>query len=72
MLAECRLLFDGVFVQANILDRWLWDPDIHDGYTVRGAYRILSTPMLSNLDTNSDHIWHKQVPRKVSMLLGVY
>lgn len=34
MLAECRLLLDGVSVQANILDKWQWDPDIHDGYTV--------------------------------------
>jgi len=67
MLAECRHLLDGVFVQPNILDRWQWDPDIHDGYTVRGAYQILSTTVVPNLDTNIDYIWHKQVPLKVSI-----
>ena len=34
MLEECRKVLDGVIVQANILDRWQWDPDIHEGYTV--------------------------------------
>jgi hypothetical protein len=34
MLEECRQLLDGVIVQANIIVRWQWDPDIHDGYTV--------------------------------------
>jgi hypothetical protein len=62
MLAECRLLLDGVFLQDNILDRWQWDPDIHDVYTVRGAYHILSTPVAAPLDMHSDQIWHKHVP----------
>jgi hypothetical protein len=35
MLEECRQLLDGVIGQDNILDKWQWDPDIHDGYTVR-------------------------------------
>jgi len=68
MLEACRLLLDGVSVQANIIDRWQWDPDIHDGYTVRGAYQILTDSASSTFDTTRDLVWHKQVPLKVSIV----
>lgn len=41
MVEECRLLLDTVCVQSNVSDRLQWDPDTHDGYTVKGAYQIL-------------------------------
>jgi len=66
MLEECRQLLDGVIVQANILDRWQWDPDIHEGYTIRGAYQILTTRVSSTTKATRDLVWHKQVPLKVS------
>ncbi|RHN58033.1 putative reverse transcriptase zinc-binding domain-containing protein [Medicago truncatula] len=65
MLEECRQLLDVVFVRVNVLDRWQWDPDVHDGYTVRGAYQILTTPIQSTFDVTRNLIWHKQVPLKV-------
>jgi len=68
MLEACRLLLDGVSVQANSIDRWQWDPDIHDGYTVRGAYQILTDSASSTIDTTRDLVWHKQVPLKVSIV----
>jgi len=68
MLAACRLLLDGVSVQANIIDRWQWDPDIQDGYTVWGAYQILTDSASSTFDTTRDLVWHKQVPLKVSIV----
>jgi len=54
MLEECRQLLDGVIVQANTLNRWLWDPYIHDGHTVRGAYQILTTQDSSTVDATRD------------------
>jgi hypothetical protein len=68
MLEECRTLLDGISVQATYIDSWQWGPDIHDGYTVRGAYHILTNPVLSTLDETSNLIWHKQVPLKVSIV----
>jgi len=68
MLEACRLLLDGVSVQVNIIDRWQWDPDIHDGYTVQGAYQILTDLASSTIDTTRDLVWHKQVPLKVSIV----
>jgi len=47
LLEECMELLADVLLQDNILDRWQWDPGIHDGYTVRGAYQILTTPVSS-------------------------
>ena len=55
-------------MQANIIDRWQWDPDIHDGYTMRGAYQILTDLASSTIDTTRDLVWHKQVPLKVSIV----
>jgi hypothetical protein len=43
MLAECRNFINGLILQADIHDRWQWDPDIVGGYTVRGVYQILTT-----------------------------
>jgi hypothetical protein len=68
LLEECRQLLNGVTVQANIIDRWQWDPDIQNGYTVRGAYQILITPVSSTTDDNTVLVWHKQVPLKVSIV----
>ena len=38
MVEECKLLLDGFILHSEVSDRWLWDSDIHDGYTVSGAY----------------------------------
>jgi hypothetical protein len=69
LLGECRDLLANVFVQPNVSDRWQWDPDIRDGYTVNGAYHILTTPVTTmDADATSDLVWHKQVPLKVSLV----
>jgi hypothetical protein len=45
---------------------WQYDPD--GGYSVRGAYKILTTLDGQNTTDTSDLIWHKQVLLKVSVL----
>jgi hypothetical protein len=68
MVEECRVFLAHVLVQPNVSDRWQWDPDIHDGYTVRGAYHVL-TSMTPLHDDAAEHlVWHKQVPLKVSIV----
>ena len=34
LLEECRALIDNVVVHSNAYDRWQWDPDPHEGYSV--------------------------------------
>ncbi|XP_024626758.1 uncharacterized protein [Medicago truncatula] len=68
LLGECRALLDNVVVQYNVYDRWQWDPDPHEGYTVRGAYQALTSMEVPTIEGGGELIWHKQVPLKVSIL----
>jgi len=68
MLEECRTLLDNVVLQPNVSDRWQWDPDIHVGYTVRGAYHALTSTDTHIPDATENLVWHKQVPLKVSIV----
>ncbi|MCI52517.1 heat-shock protein, partial [Trifolium medium] len=60
MLGECRNLLYDVVLQPNISDRWLWRHDTGGGYSVRGAYNLLTTMDALDMDMTSDLIWHKQ------------
>ena len=45
------------------------DPDILDGYTMKGAYHILTTPVTTiDVDATRDLVWHKQVLLKASLV----
>ncbi|MCI65236.1 helicase-like protein, partial [Trifolium medium] len=54
-------------VQDHVSDRWQWQPDLDEGYTVRGAYQLLTTQDAVTLDVAAGLIWHTQVPLKVSI-----
>jgi hypothetical protein len=68
MLEECRLLLANVSVQSNVYDRWQWDSDTHEGYTVKGAYKCLTTPVSPIIVATDDLVWHNKVPLKVSIV----
>jgi len=70
MVVECRHLLDCFVLQSDISDRWQWDPDISEGYTVSGAYQILTNQVDHPLNVMGDLVWHKQVPIKCRFLLG--
>ncbi|MCI81089.1 cysteine-rich receptor-like protein kinase, partial [Trifolium medium] len=38
-----------------------------NGYTIRGAYQLLTTQAAVTLDKAAGLIWHPQVPLKVSI-----
>ncbi|GAU47276.1 hypothetical protein TSUD_94650 [Trifolium subterraneum] len=48
------------------VDMWLWRPDPIRGYSVREAYRFLTSHQPISMIDADDLIWHKQVPLKVS------
>ena len=54
MLVECRLLLDGFVLYSDISDRWQWDLDISKGYTVNGAYQILTSHVAHSSDVLGD------------------
>ncbi len=67
LVEECRDLLLTVTLQEDSSDRWLWLPDQSGGYTVRGAYDMLTVQDHPLLHQNLELIWHKQVPLKVSI-----
>ncbi|MCI67692.1 helicase-like protein, partial [Trifolium medium] len=54
--------------QPNVADQWVWRHDPGGGYTVQGAYKLLTFRDVQDADATSDLIWHKQVPLKVFVL----
>ncbi|KAK2440989.1 hypothetical protein QL285_012338 [Trifolium repens] len=68
MLVECRNLLYDIVLQPNISDHWLLRHDTGSGYSVRGAYYLLTTTDALDTDAVSDLIWNKQVSLKVSVL----
>ncbi|MCI64018.1 helicase-like protein, partial [Trifolium medium] len=43
MLGECQTLLSSFSFQAQSSDFWQWRPDPGAGYSVRGAYQLLTS-----------------------------
>ncbi|CAJ2634878.1 unnamed protein product [Trifolium pratense] len=67
LLGECQAFLLTISLQDHVSDRWQWRTDLDDGYTVRGAYQLLTSQDHVTLDAVSGLIWHRQVPLKVSI-----
>ncbi|MCH79399.1 cysteine-rich receptor-like protein kinase [Trifolium medium] len=67
LVGECQSLLMTISLQDCVSDRWQWQPNPDDGYTVRGAYQLLTAQDTVTLDTAAGLIWHPQVPLKVSI-----
>ncbi|CAJ2630732.1 unnamed protein product [Trifolium pratense] len=67
MLRECQSLFLNMLLQAHSIDRWQWRPDPATGYSVRGAYQLITSHLSVTMDDADNLIWHPQVPLKVSI-----
>jgi hypothetical protein len=63
-LHECQTLLLTISVQDHSSDRWQWQPDPDRGYTVRGAYQLLTSHDSVTLDDAENLIWHPHVPLK--------
>ncbi|XP_024636555.1 uncharacterized protein [Medicago truncatula] len=51
----------------NVSDVWEWLPDNAEGYSVRGAYDLLTLGDDSHMGLPFQLVWHPQVPLKVSV-----
>jgi len=64
---ECTILLHNTVLQEHSHDTWTWLLDPTRGYSVRGAYRFLTSmdaPVVGNF---ADDYWHKTIPSKVSL-----
>jgi hypothetical protein len=67
LLRECQNLLHDLFLQAQCSNIWQWQHDPNSGFSVRGAYKLLTSQRYVTLDAAEELIWHKQVPLKVSI-----
>ncbi|PNX69673.1 hypothetical protein L195_g056848, partial [Trifolium pratense] len=58
MLGEYHSLLPNISLQAQSSDRWQWQPDPDTGYSVRGAYQLLTTLDSVTVDDAEHLIWH--------------
>jgi len=42
LLEECRVLLFDISLVPNVSDIWEWLPDTAEGYSMRGAYDMLT------------------------------
>ncbi|GAU35630.1 hypothetical protein TSUD_30470, partial [Trifolium subterraneum] len=67
MLGEFQSLLANLSLQVQTSDRWKWQPDPAEGYTVRGAYQLLTSQVSATTGEVEKLVWHPQVPLKVSI-----
>jgi hypothetical protein len=66
---ECSVLLHNLVFQENVQDTWTWLLDPRHGYSVRGAYRFLTTAGDLGDRHQTIDIWHQQIPSKVSVFV---
>jgi len=65
---ECTLLLSNVVLQDHVSDAWRWLLDPVHGYSVREAYRFLTSG--EQVDrTIVDDVWHRYILAKVSLFV---
>jgi len=64
---ECCALLHDIVLQDHTMDRWRWLLDPVLGYTVKGAYHLLTSVEEPPARGLFDDLWHKHVPLKVSL-----
>jgi hypothetical protein len=69
MLGEYQTLLLICSPQAQVSDRWQWQPDPDKCYSVRDAYQLMTSQYSVTMDAAEDLIWHSQVPLKVSIFV---
>ncbi|KAK2365229.1 hypothetical protein QL285_090004 [Trifolium repens] len=64
---ECCAALDFIFLQDAIPDRWRWLPDPNTGYSVSGAYHLLTHIVSLVVAAHNNVIWTKIAPLKVPL-----
>ncbi|GAU10307.1 hypothetical protein TSUD_421680, partial [Trifolium subterraneum] len=67
LVLECYAVLENLFLQVDVMDKWIWRPDPSIGYSVRSAYHLLTHLVPVTMATHNDFIWNKVGPLKVSL-----
>jgi len=63
-VSECYVLLHNFVLQENVEDKWTWRLDPTHGYSVRGAYRFLTTAAHLGDRHQVVDIWHRFLLRR--------
>ncbi|KEH24042.1 hypothetical protein MTR_7g102890 [Medicago truncatula] len=66
LLEECRTLLFDVSVFPHVSDKWVWTPDPGGGYTVSGAYDLLTNGATPSMNT---HLELDRLPMKTNLAI---
>jgi len=64
---DCSVLLLNTVLQEQVNDWWQWLPDTTHGYSVRGAYRLITTSDDPIITDSAIDVWQKHIPEKVSL-----
>lgn len=68
-MRECALLLLNFVFQVNVTDKWIWTLDTVHGYSVREAYRFVTSIGDHSNRNIVDNVWHRHIPTKVSLFV---
>lgn len=66
LVGECSGLLSNGVLQFDTVDKWQWYLKPDKGYLIRGVYQMLTTTETLIQFAQSNQIWHKEVPLKVT------
>jgi hypothetical protein len=66
---ECSVMLHDIVLQVTTHDTWRWLQDPIHGYSVRGAYHLITTTGTTVDRTLVDDVWHRCIPSKVSFFV---
>jgi hypothetical protein len=64
---ECHFALANIVLQDSLSDSWLWLAYPNAGYSVGGAYHLLSHLVPRDVSADSELVWNKFVPLKINI-----
>jgi len=65
ILGEITLLLQSINLQVDREDRWLWNLETSQIFSVRSAYHYMTAHSQDTSTMASPSIWHKNIPLKI-------
>jgi len=66
---ECAVLLNNIVLQDNVHDSWRWLLDLAHRYSVKAAYRYITTTGENTDRSQVADVWVKHIPSKVSIMV---
>jgi hypothetical protein len=68
-VGELCLLLQNVNLHVDREDRWLWNSEMSNAFSVQSAYKFLASQHHTDAMVTSKTLWHKDIPLKVVLFV---